>query len=590
MVQNPITPREIRAQCIKLMPYLTKAFMSMTITATNDPMPEQFLADDQWNIYYNPQQLIQEQEGYRDTLGWSEAVPDEQVRTAMLQDCAFGMCVEVTRLLQRHADRCKPMIPDVDAGQKWVQQLANISSTAVANSLVSKSGVASNCQRVHTSSLPIEQRQNVLPSVEEVLKQLIEQFPPPPSPPSGNQSSQGEGDGEQGQNKGEGSGSGSGQGSGGGSGGQCQPSSQPPNAPPQQSPPPPGSQNPGQQGPAPPSGAKGCGDETRSQLDQDTEPEAVGDGREVFIPRYGRQHADVEWEDMESFTYRHPITMTDNNKGSTFGGSGVDGISRPWETQRKPKGDHTYQYIDSMAHSVAKDILASEKCVPVELKMWADQEVGRVFVSPKDLQSVLQQYTNTVAGPHLRRYNGRNRRQQQLSQANGMQFCLPCDASPQMDIIFVLDISGSMSSRDTRVGLMYIASLLEKMGLSAVSRLYYGDTSPQLALKKVTPEAVRRMRIAGDGGTNMWDCCRKAYHFDKQNGGSPNLIVCVTDGFTPWGPPLPAPLLVVVVPQENMTVEEVVPVLRANSCLPPEWADMSIIDVVAERARQEAAV
>jgi len=528
MEEQPINPREIRTQAMEQMPYLARAFMALTPTAVSQEMPKPMLVDDQWNLYYNPEQI-------------AESVK-ETTRTNVCLQLTFTMCAEVVRLLQCHADRCRKFIPDQSSGQKYVQSLAEIASTAIANTICHQSGVSHSSDTLVIGNLPVTQRIVGVPAIEDVLRELLEKFPPPPEMPG----PQNESDNQSGQ-QGD-----SGTGEGGGNGGGGEP--------------------------------EGEGERKEQDHEGEGHPEQNPQGKGA-APQY-REYSMPKWDELQDCRARSNNLPSRLRNASVSGGSAVDGIPRSWESQRQDQPE--YQYAnralgDQARQATARAISGGGRgCgkASAELRFWAEQQDGHVEVQPRDLQTVLKQYSDTCMGQHIRRYNGRNRRQQQLSEYNHCKFVLPTESSPKLDIVFVLDTSGSMDRGDLRIAVSYIASLLEKLAVAATARMYIGDEHPRLALKVVNPATVRRLNLEGEGGTDMQSCCEVAIQDDRAHGNAPNLCVCVTDGMTSWEEnPISLPTLVVLVPEDKYTVQDYPRFLHQNDCPPPPWADVSVIDV-----------
>jgi len=293
-----------------------------------------------------------------------------------------------------------------------------------------------------------------------------------------------------------------------------------------------------------------------------------------------------------------------NNKPVAPGaGSSVDGVPRPWEqgpqghqqySLQMPQGSQAIQQHD-IQKQTAEAILRSQEAgreMAPPLVRWAKEHLSGLTVTrPTSFQRLLRQFTQTTRGYDLRRYDGRNRRQQQISQATGQQFCLARDRGAQANVMFVLDTSGSMDQTLTRRGLLWIASVLQTMQLDTTSCLYLGGRKPEMAMLHITRQAVGQLEIDGNGGTNMPGVIEAAWKVHKSAPGAtqPNLIVCVTDGMTQWHfvdyhKGLPVPLVIALVnacDSVGGSIDDYAKsVIGARPI--PKWAHLALIECRAQ--------
>lgn len=438
----------LRKLAIDKLPYMARALLTMQPVATMHPLPAPLVCDTQWNMYYNADDL--------------DAVTDSE----RIEQYAFAMCVECVRLLQNHAQRLAPLIPEATYGRELGQLVAVTASQYVAQKLLSKLGDTDVHHLTGRDVRTINDNDKLgyFPAVETVAKDILDHLPPMP-PGGGNQSGNAEGD-----------------------------------------PPPPSTSLPPLPSPA------------------DLKHKAI---------QYAQQGA---------------------QPNHIPAGSSVDGIPRPWEENYSPdpqrygsQAPHTikvgepppptmHKQVRQQVAQVLKKHIGTDAGNP-----WYDwaQEIEQehpTVIHHRSLRSLLIQYTQTRMGYNLRRYNGRNRRQQQISAMNNTQFCLPTDCDPHAEIMFVVDTSGSMESKGTKLALEYCATQIQELGLDTSSCLYLGDTEPQLALERITLKAVRALRIDGDGGTNMPRVIEQVYtdYTKRLHRRPPNLLICVTDGGTSW--------------------------------------------------------
>jgi len=226
-----------------------------------------------------------------------------------------------------------------------------------------------------------------------------------------------------------------------------------------------------------------------------------------------------------------------------IGSSAADGIKREWEEEHEscrlkndfqdiPERQMSPQMIIKMAvQQAGKMVEAGE--ANAALRQWVEYEMMERPVPPRSLESLLRDYHETTPGYDIKRYNGRNRRQHSLSEYNGVNFCLPNYCSPKINILVILDTSGSMDRTDSRRGMEWISTLMKKYNITESCAFYTGDDTPQRQ-GKLTPEFAATFCLDGDGGTHMGHVARAAYNDAVKQADRPNMVIVVTDGETPW--------------------------------------------------------
>lgn len=453
-----------------------------------------------------------------------------------VDEAAIRLCRETARLLQGHPRRLSQLLPEGGTREYYRQVGASV-STALANQLVNYQDARST----HLHQLPGWSKIKDMPQVhtlEGVYRNVCDNLPKPDP------------NGDQPQPDGEGS---------------------------QQSPPDPRGQP--QQG----------------QPGSRTQPSSGG------APNAPRQQQPDREQSQEQ--NKSPSIQNQHNSRPEECGSSMDGEPRSWELAAPPPpktGEESKVEAsaaqspvdeDSVKDSVAESIERlhgsgqGDQVVPDGVRQWARQHLGHIEVNkPQDLVSLIQEFSETQAGYQMRRHDGRNRRQQQISAYSNQEISLARDFAPKVDILVVLDTSGSMDERGSYIALKYIARVLQSLNVHHGAVMYTGDREPQY-WGRITPHGIDDLTIDGQGGTDMPKVITKAHEANLDRGGSANIVICVTDGETDWEfeQPLPVPLIIAVVPLYK-TKERLERIYRGlDRCsgqpVPPDWANVTVIDV-----------
>ncbi len=104
---------------------------------------------------------------------------------------------------------------------------------------------------------------------------------------------------------------------------------------------------------------------------------------------------------------------------------------------------------------------------------------------------------------------------------------LPVHQQPLPQVAVVVDTSGSMDQRDLGLALGTIAKVLKRLPNPRGVRVLTGDTQVESARQVFRPDQVA---LVGGGGTDMRELIRAA----MEERPSPNVVLVVTDGYTPW--------------------------------------------------------
>jgi predicted metal-dependent peptidase len=129
---------------------------------------------------------------------------------------------------------------------------------------------------------------------------------------------------------------------------------------------------------------------------------------------------------------------------------------------------------------------------------------------------------------------------------------LPAHVQPVPSVVLIVDTSGSMDKRDLGLALGVISQVVRTLPHEAL-RVITGDTCAQATCKVFRPEQVQ---LLGGGGTDMDAIIRDVVEKARPR---PDVVLCVTDGYTPW-------------PQEDLGLKVVACITREESGYEvPEW-------------------
>jgi predicted metal-dependent peptidase len=225
-------------------------------------------------------------------------------------------------------------------------------------------------------------------------------------------------------------------------------------------------------------------------------------------------------------------------------GSGGGSSPQPWEDGGEPDPRRDAETGESSgvsaaeaetirrqtAHAAREQAAKMRGTVPGSLVRWAEF----YFEPPKNpwqrlLRKAVRTGVNRLSGVAEYTYTVRNKR-------SPPKLILPSFYRPQPRVAVCLDTSGSMGKKDFQNGVAEIFGVI-RAHLSAVPVVCYdaGVQSVQLVRKPGD------IKFKGGGGTDMGEAIRVTAKLTKAR-----LIVCVTDGITPYNgdPPRGAKVIV----------------------------------------------
>ncbi|MBV9328653.1 MAG: hypothetical protein JO352_33495 [Chloroflexi bacterium] len=230
-------------------------------------------------------------------------------------------------------------------------------------------------------------------------------------------------------------------------------------------------------------------------------------------------------------------------------GSGCDGLPRSWNES----GGMSEAQRTLLRCQAASEILRCCRgllpgTVPIGLQRWAEVVLGARVDWRKVLAAEIRRALALVSGMVDYSYRRPSRRTAAVSNV-----ILPGFVRPVPEVAVVIDTSGSMHEALLGQALAEVESLLRVAGrIRGRLRVIPCDAAAH-GVQRVS--AARQIELLGGGGTNMGEGLAAASALRPR----PNLVVILTDGFTPW-PNEPPP-----------GIKVVVGVLGEGRVAPPPW-------------------
>ncbi len=200
--------------------------------------------------------------------------------------------------------------------------------------------------------------------------------------------------------------------------------------------------------------------------------------------------------------------------------------------------------IEILKRHVAEEIRKDRGNVPAGMNRWAEGIIEPQVPWQQVLRGVARRAVAHRAGADDYSYHRPSRRQSVMG-----NIILPKLVGNVVHVSVVIDTSGSMGGRELQVAVSETLGIIKALG-TPVTVL-----SCDAAVHWVKPMMSANMELAGGGGTDMGLGISEA---DKDR--NCDIIVCITDGYTPW-PRYPTRSKLIVVLTDNNSRESV-----------PDWA------------------
>ena len=300
--------------------------------------------------------------------------------------------------------------------------------------------------------------------------------------------------------------------------------------------------------------------------DAEVDDDLVRDLRRQALPSPPRALEPVhlgepDGELAEAYFRGRPRSLVDPAGPSADCGSGVDGRPRPWEA----RPDDGAQGLSELERSLlvadtarrVREATRRRGEVPAGWQRWAERELEPVVDWRRLLAVAVRRGLAVAAGRVDYSYSRPSRR---AAAVPGV--VLPTMRRPAPRVAVVVDTSGSVDEAMLGQALAEVAGLLRQVGASArgdAVRLIACDAQAHRAQRVFDARAVQ---LLGGGGTDM----RVGLDAAVALRPAPDLVVVLTDGFTPWPTAPPA-------------VRVVVALLGGGGSCPP-WAERVLVQPV----------
>lgn len=247
-------------------------------------------------------------------------------------------------------------------------------------------------------------------------------------------------------------------------------------------------------------------------------------------------------------------------------GSGAHGRPALWEPPPPPpdsESEHdtpkgvSQSDQDLIRRRVAADIDAAEATDVAEgLRRWAEERLGPRVDWRAELAAVLRRAVSTVAGAVDYSYSRPSRRA-----STSPDVVMPSLRRPEIEVAVVCDTSASVDDELLGFAVAEVDGLLRAVGTRSL-RVLACDDAVQATTRVVS---VNDLVLLGGGGTDLGIGLDAAL----EHRPPPQLIVVLTDGYTPW-------------PTEGPRARVVIGLLPTDEPVappdPPNWASVVAID------------
>jgi len=224
-------------------------------------------------------------------------------------------------------------------------------------------------------------------------------------------------------------------------------------------------------------------------------------------------------------------------------GSCATGQQEPWEAGPPGSEDTPPGVGQAEAELIRREVALrireasqSRGDIPAHLRRWAEEKLRPKADWRRILAAAIRRAIADVAGASDYTYRRPSRRQGQVG--NG-KVVLPALRRPVPEVAVVVDTSGSVSDAMLVQALAEVRGILEAAGQRQGVRVLAVDAAVQTCRRVFRPDQVE---LAGGGGTDM----RVGLEAAAKMRPRPDIIVIVTDGFTPWPSEPPRGIRVIV--------------------------------------------
>jgi predicted metal-dependent peptidase len=221
-------------------------------------------------------------------------------------------------------------------------------------------------------------------------------------------------------------------------------------------------------------------------------------------------------------------------------GSGADGRARPWDAEGDGRlGQGQAELLrHSTAVAIQRQHAQEPGTVPAGWLRWAESVLASRTDWRRVLAAELRGAVAAVAGNVDYTYRRISRRSSATTAEP--RVVLPSLRRPVPTVAVVCDTSGSIADEQLALALAEVEGLLTRTGLRSTGITVLAVDTEVHARSRARRAA--QVKLAGGGGTDMGAGIEAAAALRPR----PDIIVVLTDGFTPWPEDPPAGIRVVV--------------------------------------------
>lgn len=213
-------------------------------------------------------------------------------------------------------------------------------------------------------------------------------------------------------------------------------------------------------------------------------------------------------------------------------GSGADGQAKPWDEGGPPQPGEkggTPGMDKAEADCVRRDVAnkikkeaAQRGNMPAGFERFADDLLQPAkYDWRKELKNAVRWAAGRTYGDDCRTYRRLARRTAGL----GGKVILPSTFSPQPNVSIVFDTSGSMDQETMNKAASELEGILDALNANLTVFTVDADAGPKQSVR-----SLRDIKFTGGGGTDM----RVGIDVAMGQQPSPNVLIVLTDGGTPW--------------------------------------------------------
>jgi predicted metal-dependent peptidase len=192
---------------------------------------------------------------------------------------------------------------------------------------------------------------------------------------------------------------------------------------------------------------------------------------------------------------------------------------------------------DKVAEKISEEASRNRGTVPAGLERWAKKHRESKVDWRKLLATYIKRAYAQKAGKNDYTY-------QRISRRDYGEVIMPSTYEPIPSVSVVIDTSGSMGEKEIGMALGETAKILKQAGSREGVNVICVDAAVHTA-KRVYSD--RQIQVKGGGGTDMRVGIAEALKGKPR----PDLVVVITDGYTPWPEQKPKAAIVVALTHKN---------------------------------------